>query len=136
MDESVVEDIHEKEPRVDDEEVDVQRALEESLKSMYDVPRGPLLPVVIREPEGCTGAGAGGQGEGHAGPDPGAQDEGQARSNPNKQAEGQAGPDPGNAEASQPMPSPVVHAGSDREHMDLDVADVSSQPPPEQIDEG
>nr|GEV29864.1 retrovirus-related Pol polyprotein from transposon TNT 1-94 [Tanacetum cinerariifolium] len=27
------------------------RALEESLKSMYDVPRGPLPPVVIREPE-------------------------------------------------------------------------------------
>nr|GEZ82422.1 hypothetical protein [Tanacetum cinerariifolium] len=34
------------------------------------------------------------------------------------------------------MPSPVVHAGSDREHIDLDVADVSPQPPPEQIDEG
>nr|GEX56494.1 integrase, catalytic region, zinc finger, CCHC-type, peptidase aspartic, catalytic [Tanacetum cinerariifolium] len=39
------------EPRVDDEEADVQRALEESMKSMYDVPRGPLPPVVIREPE-------------------------------------------------------------------------------------
>nr|GEW15490.1 hypothetical protein [Tanacetum cinerariifolium] len=49
--ESVVEGIHEKEPRVDDEEADVQRALEESLKSIYDAPRGPLLPVVIREPE-------------------------------------------------------------------------------------
>nr|GEW76549.1 retrovirus-related Pol polyprotein from transposon TNT 1-94 [Tanacetum cinerariifolium] len=36
---------------VDDEEADVQRALEESLKSMYDVPLGPLPPVVIREPE-------------------------------------------------------------------------------------
>nr|GFD31979.1 hypothetical protein [Tanacetum cinerariifolium] len=41
-----------------------------------------------------------------------------------------------NAEASQPMPSPVVHAGSDRKHMDLDVVDVSTQPPPEQMDEG
>nr|GFA34118.1 histone deacetylase 14 [Tanacetum cinerariifolium] len=30
---------------------DVERALEECLKSMYDVPRGPLPPVVIREPE-------------------------------------------------------------------------------------
>nr|GEV44092.1 hypothetical protein [Tanacetum cinerariifolium] len=29
----------------------LSRALKESLKSMYDVPRGPLLPVVIREPE-------------------------------------------------------------------------------------
>nr|GFD58240.1 hypothetical protein [Tanacetum cinerariifolium] len=44
-------DVSEKEPQVDDEEADVQRALEESLKSMYDVTRGPLPPVVIREPE-------------------------------------------------------------------------------------
>nr|GEX97900.1 monodehydroascorbate reductase [Tanacetum cinerariifolium] len=51
VDESVAEDIPEKEPRVDDEEANVQRALEESLKSIYDVPRGPLPPVVIREPE-------------------------------------------------------------------------------------
>nr|GEU50788.1 hypothetical protein [Tanacetum cinerariifolium] len=51
VDESVAKDIPEKEPRVDDEEADVQRELEESLKSMYDVPRGPLLQVVIREPE-------------------------------------------------------------------------------------
>nr|GEX32854.1 E-beta-farnesene synthase [Tanacetum cinerariifolium] len=168
------------EPRVDDEEANVQWALKESLKSMYDVPRGPLPPMVIREPESekyqplleVAGKGkekvieeqvahdlltlqtpkkraleeeseedvpeadAGVQGEGQAGPDPGAQDEGQARSNPDEQAEGQAGPDPGDAEASQPLPSPVVHAGSDLEHMDLDVVDVSTQPPPEQIDEG
>nr|GEX03968.1 monodehydroascorbate reductase [Tanacetum cinerariifolium] len=37
----------------------------------------------------------------------------------------QAGPDPGNAKESQPMPSHMVHAGSDREHIDLDVADVT-----------
>nr|GEX28160.1 retrovirus-related Pol polyprotein from transposon TNT 1-94 [Tanacetum cinerariifolium] len=73
------------------------------------------------------GSDEGGQGEGQAGPDPsaqgegktgldaGTQDEGQAGSNPDEQSEGQAGPDPGNAEADeQPMPSPVVHAGSDR----------------------
>nr|GEU35084.1 retrovirus-related Pol polyprotein from transposon TNT 1-94 [Tanacetum cinerariifolium] len=200
-------------------DADMQRALKESLKSMYDVPRGPLPPVVIREPEfgkyqplpEVPGKGkakvteeqvaqdlfdlqkpkrkspvdqyifkrptstptesskhdessslyaelglleskeesqevvpeahAGSQGNGQAGPDPGAQaeghaepalgaqDEGQARSNPNKQSEGQAGPDPGNAGADeQPMSSLVVHAGSDREHMDLGVADVSPQP--------
>nr|GEV89225.1 E-beta-farnesene synthase [Tanacetum cinerariifolium] len=51
LDESVAEGIPEKEPRVDDEEVDVQRALEESLKIIYDAPQGPLPPVVIREPE-------------------------------------------------------------------------------------
>nr|GEW07573.1 reverse transcriptase domain-containing protein [Tanacetum cinerariifolium] len=43
--------IPEKELRFDDEEADVQRALEESLKSIYDAPQGPLLLVVIREPE-------------------------------------------------------------------------------------
>nr|GFD36646.1 hypothetical protein [Tanacetum cinerariifolium] len=53
-----------------------------------------------------------------------------------EQPEGQTGPDPGNAETSQSIPSHVVHAGSDREHMDLDVADVSPPPPPEQMDEG
>nr|GEX93268.1 histone deacetylase 14 [Tanacetum cinerariifolium] len=51
VDESIDEGIPEKEPRFDDEEADVQRALEESLKSVYDAPRGPLPPVVIREPE-------------------------------------------------------------------------------------
>nr|GFB08162.1 hypothetical protein [Tanacetum cinerariifolium] len=84
MDESVAEDVPEKEPRVDDEE-------EESK-------------------EDVLGADAGVQGEGQARSNPGAQDEGQSRSNPDEQAEGQAGPDPGNVEASQPMPSPVVHA--------------------------
>nr|GEV10886.1 retrovirus-related Pol polyprotein from transposon TNT 1-94 [Tanacetum cinerariifolium] len=48
VDESVAKDVPAKEPQVDAE---LQRALEESLKSMYDVPRGPLPPVVIREPE-------------------------------------------------------------------------------------
>nr|GEV55961.1 retrovirus-related Pol polyprotein from transposon TNT 1-94 [Tanacetum cinerariifolium] len=47
--ESIAEGIPEKEPRFDDEEADVQRALEESLKSIYDAPRDPLPPVVIRE---------------------------------------------------------------------------------------
>nr|GFA88541.1 histone deacetylase 14 [Tanacetum cinerariifolium] len=138
---------------------DMQKALEESLKIMYDVPRGLLPPVVIREPESgkyqplpevpgkgkaksdseeesekvMPEADAGGQGEGQAGPDPGAQakgqagpepgaqDEGLAGSNSDEQSKGQAGPDPGNAGADeQPVSSPVVHAGSDREHMDLD----------------
>nr|GEW11912.1 hypothetical protein [Tanacetum cinerariifolium] len=222
----VAEDVPVKEPRVDDEEADVQRALEESMKSMYDVPWGPLPPVVIREPKfgkyqplpevpgkgkgkvteeqvardllnlqtyknkshvdqyifqrrtsipsgssrhdessslyaelGLTdskeeskevipGTDVGGQGKGQARPDPGAQakvqarpdpcaqDEGQAGSNPDEQHKGQAGPDPSNTEASQPMPSLVVHAVLDREHMDLDVADVSTQPLLEQMDEG
>nr|GFB55180.1 hypothetical protein [Tanacetum cinerariifolium] len=52
-------------------------------------------------------------------------------------SEGQAGPDPGNTgNEEQSIPNPVVHAGSDREHMDLDVADVSPQPSTEQLDKG
>nr|GEX66873.1 histone deacetylase 14 [Tanacetum cinerariifolium] len=95
------------------------------------------------------GADEGGQDEGQAGPDPGAQaegqmgsdagarDEGQAGSNPDENSKGQARPDPGNARDDvHSIPSPVVHAGSDREHIDLDVADVSPQPSTEQLDEG
>nr|GFC57934.1 hypothetical protein [Tanacetum cinerariifolium] len=63
--------------------------------------------------------------------------EGQAGSNPDETSEGQAGPDPGNAEARvQSTSSPMVHAGSDREHVDLDVANVSPQSSTEQLYEG
>nr|GFD07594.1 hypothetical protein [Tanacetum cinerariifolium] len=51
VDEFVDEGIPEKEPRFDDEEADVQRALEKSLKSVYDAPRGLLPSMVIREPD-------------------------------------------------------------------------------------
>nr|GEV30432.1 retrovirus-related Pol polyprotein from transposon TNT 1-94 [Tanacetum cinerariifolium] len=119
--------------------ISTPRALEESMKSMYDVPRGPLLPVVIREPEFGKYQPlpeVPGKGKAKAGPDPYAQDKGQAGSNPDEQAEGQARPDPSNVEESHTMPSPMVHARSDLEHMDLDVADVSSHPPPDKMDEG
>nr|GEW55810.1 retrovirus-related Pol polyprotein from transposon TNT 1-94 [Tanacetum cinerariifolium] len=138
------------EPRFDDEEANVQRALEESLKSVYDAPRGPLPPVVIREPESrkyqplpevqgkgkekfifqrrtSTPTEYSGQDESSSlyaelglidnevesdedvvGIDTGVQDEGQAGPNLGEQDEGQAGPNP----------------------------DVSTQPHPEQIDEG
>nr|GEX69096.1 hypothetical protein [Tanacetum cinerariifolium] len=95
------------------------------------------------------GATEGGNDEDQAGPDPGAQaegqtgtdagnlNEGQAGSNLDEMSKGQAGPDPGNAgDKEQSIPSPVVHAGSDREYMDLDVADVLPQPSMEQLDEG
>nr|GEV00527.1 integrase, catalytic region, zinc finger, CCHC-type, peptidase aspartic, catalytic [Tanacetum cinerariifolium] len=50
VDEFVDEGIPEREPRFDDEEADMKRAVEESLKSVYDAHRGPLPPVVFREP--------------------------------------------------------------------------------------
>nr|GEU56965.1 copia protein [Tanacetum cinerariifolium] len=169
------------EPQVAAEDADLQKALEESTKTTYAPPRGPLLPVVIREPEsgkyqplpevpgkgkekvteeqserkesekGMSGTNEGsqGKGEGQAGPDLGAQaegqtgsdvgtqDEGQAGSNPDETSEGQARPDPGNAGAEvQSILSPMVHAGSDCEHIDLDAADVPPQPSTEQLDEG
>nr|GEU45168.1 hypothetical protein [Tanacetum cinerariifolium] len=195
---SVARDAPAKEAQVAAEDADMQKALEESMKTMYAVPRGSLPPVVIREPESgkyqplprvpgkgkakvteeqvahdllsfqkpkkkspadqyifqrrtSTPTGSSGHDEpSHAelgqskskesektGSDAGAQDEGQAGSNPDENSEGQAGPNPSNAGADvQSIPSPVVHAGSDREHMDLDFADVSPQPSTEQLDEG
>nr|GEU44887.1 E-beta-farnesene synthase [Tanacetum cinerariifolium] len=62
----------------------------------------------------------------------GGNDEDQAGTDPGAQAEGHTGTDvdPGNArDEEQSIPSPVVHAGSDREHMDLDVADVLLEDP-------
>nr|GEX92600.1 hypothetical protein [Tanacetum cinerariifolium] len=169
------------------------------MKDAYALPKGPLPPVVIREPDSgkyqplpevpgkgkakvseeqvahdllslqnddesekvVLGVEKGSQDEGQAGPDPNAQakgqtgsdtgaqaegqagsnpdetSEGQAGSNPDEISEGQAGPDPGNAEARvQSTSSPVVHAGSAHEHMDIDVANVSLQPSTEQLYEG
>ncbi|GJX02836.1 retrovirus-related pol polyprotein from transposon TNT 1-94, partial [Tanacetum coccineum] len=43
--------VPDKEPVYGDEEADTQRAIEESLKEVHDAHRGPLPPVVIREPD-------------------------------------------------------------------------------------
>nr|GEU51964.1 monodehydroascorbate reductase [Tanacetum cinerariifolium] len=84
-----------------------------------------------------TGSDAGAQADGQAGSNPDETSKSQAGSNPDETSKGQAGPDPGDAEAKvQSISSPVVHAGSDREHMDLDVANVSPQPSTEQLDDG
>nr|GEV13565.1 hypothetical protein [Tanacetum cinerariifolium] len=188
VDESVAEDIPKKEPRVDDEEADVHRALEESLKSMYDVPRGLLPPVVVREPESgkyqpllkmsgkgkekvteeqvardlltlhtpkkksptdryifqrrtSTPIGSSGHDESsllyaELGLIDNEEESDEDVSGTDAGVQGQAGLNPDDAEASQPLPSPVVHAGSDLEHMDLDVTDVSTQPHPEQMNKG
>nr|GEX21481.1 E-beta-farnesene synthase [Tanacetum cinerariifolium] len=196
---SKAEEVPTVEPQVADEDSDYQKALEESMKAAYALPRGPLPPVVIREPESekyqpllevpgkgkakvteeqvahdllslqkakkkspsdseeeskkvVLGATEGGNDEDQVRPDPRHKmkarreqartdadtlDEGQAGSNPDEMSEGLAGPDPGNAgNEEQSIPSHVVHTGSDREHIDLDVTDVSHQPSMEQLDEG
>ncbi|GKC34967.1 hypothetical protein Tco_1047351 [Tanacetum coccineum] len=52
VDEFVDEGVPADEPRFKDEEADImQKVMEESLKDAYPAPRGPLPPVVIREPE-------------------------------------------------------------------------------------
>nr|GEZ97949.1 histone deacetylase 14 [Tanacetum cinerariifolium] len=48
---SEAEEVPAEEPQVADEDVDFQKAVEESMKDAYALPRGPLPPVVIREPE-------------------------------------------------------------------------------------
>nr|GFC90294.1 hypothetical protein [Tanacetum cinerariifolium] len=119
------------------EDADLSKALEESMKSMYVMPRGLLPSVVIREPESGkyqplsevpgkgkskvtkeqvahdllshAGPDPGAQAEGQTGSDAGAQDECQAGSNPDEISQGQAGPDPGYVGADvQSIPSLVV----------------------------
>nr|GFC15207.1 hypothetical protein [Tanacetum cinerariifolium] len=150
VDESVAEDILEKEPRVDDEEADVARDLltlqapkKKSHADRYIFQRRTSTPTGSSSHDESSSLYAelgltdsdkasdedvprtdvGVQSEGQAGPNPVAQDEGQAGSNPDEQAEGHARPNTGDAEASQPLPSPIVHVGSDLKHMDLDVAE-------------
>nr|GEZ23907.1 hypothetical protein [Tanacetum cinerariifolium] len=170
--ESEAEEVPDEEPQVAEEDADFQKAMEESMKDAYALPKGPLLPVVIREPElgkyqplpevpgkgkakvseeqvahdllnpnaqdeGQTGSDTAAQAEGQARSNPDETSEGQAGSNPDESSKGQARPDLGNAEARvQFTSSPMVHAGSDREYMDTDVANVSLQPSTEQLYEG
>ncbi|GKB71879.1 retrovirus-related pol polyprotein from transposon TNT 1-94, partial [Tanacetum coccineum] len=51
IDEFVDKGVPDKEPVYGDEEADMQRAIEESLKEVHDAHWGPLPPVVIREPD-------------------------------------------------------------------------------------
>ncbi|GJX61198.1 hypothetical protein Tco_0294098 [Tanacetum coccineum] len=95
----------------------------------------PLTDSEMESDEEVPVINAGDQDEGQAGPNPGEQDEGQAGPNPGIQDEGQAGSNPGDAAESQPQPSHGVHARPNREHMDLEATDASSQQKPEQMDE-
>nr|GEW12492.1 retrovirus-related Pol polyprotein from transposon TNT 1-94 [Tanacetum cinerariifolium] len=161
---SEAEEVPTMEPQVADEDADYQKALEESMKSIYAClgirsyqwsSRNPNQENINRSQNEekskkvVLGATEGGNDEDQARPVPGAQakgqmgidagtlDEGQAGSNPDEISEGQAGPNPGNAgNKEQSIPCHVVYAGSDCEHMDLDVADVSPQPSTKQLDEG
>nr|GEV74713.1 monodehydroascorbate reductase [Tanacetum cinerariifolium] len=100
------------EPQVAVEDTDLQKALEESMKTAYALPKGLLPPVVIREPESrkyqplpeVSGKGKAKLTEEESdsedesekfmlGADEGGQDEGQAGPDPGAQAENQTGSD-------------------------------------------
>nr|GEV12900.1 reverse transcriptase domain-containing protein [Tanacetum cinerariifolium] len=199
VDASKAKEVHAEEPRVIDEDVDYLKAVEESMKDSNALSKGPLPPVVIKEPESgkyqplpeVPGKGKAkvteeqvahdllslqkhkktshadryivqrrvskptessfhdeslydvlGQSDSEEesekavlGAEEGGQDKGWI--NPDETSKGQDGPDPGDDEANvKSISSHVVHAGSDREHMDLDVGDVSPQPSTEQLDKG
>ncbi|GJX83121.1 retrovirus-related pol polyprotein from transposon TNT 1-94 [Tanacetum coccineum] len=164
VDEFVDEGVPVNEPRFGDEEADLQKAVEESLKDVHAAHQGPLPPVVIREPEAgkfpplSEVQEKGKEKVGHdessslyaelgltdsetesdeevPGIDAGDQDKGQAGPNPGRQDKGQAGSNPDDAVVFQPQPSHVVHAGPNLEHMDVEVTDTSIQQNPEQMDE-
>nr|GFC65148.1 hypothetical protein [Tanacetum cinerariifolium] len=83
VDEFKDEGVPAEEPRFEDtEDVILQKVLVASMTDAYPSQRGPLAPVVFREPD-----------QGKYKPLP--EEEDQAGSDPGRQAEGQAGPNPG-----------------------------------------
>ncbi|GKE01835.1 hypothetical protein Tco_1389818, partial [Tanacetum coccineum] len=163
VDEFIDEGIPENETRFDDEEADMQRAVEESLKGVHDAHQGPLPPMVFREPDSgrrqplleVQGKGK----EKRRTPAP-IKPSGYAESpslyvelgltdsetesneevlpviKSGVQNEGHAGLNPGDDAESQPQSSLVVHAGPNLKHMDFEATDASTQHNPEQMNEG
>ncbi|GKA94557.1 hypothetical protein Tco_0816595 [Tanacetum coccineum] len=121
VDEFVDEGIPAVETRFGDEEADMRKVVEESLKDAYVAPRGPLPPVVIREPE-----------PGKYEPLP----ETPKKKNSTEQFIFQrctpAPTIPWSHEESSSLH--VVHVGPNLEHMNLEVSDTSPQLNPEQMD--
>ncbi|GJS98686.1 hypothetical protein Tco_0819856 [Tanacetum coccineum] len=189
-DEFIDEGVPATEPRVDDEEAIVQKAMEESMKDAYPAHRGQLPPVVFREPDSgklqplleVQGKGKEKVGEEQAmqvliniqtpkKKNPAEQfifqrrtpttaepsglvessslyaelgltdngiesdEEVSPEMNAQGQEEGQGGTNPGDAGMSQTPSSHVVHAGPNLDHMDLGIAEASSQPNTEQMDD-
>nr|GEU84871.1 hypothetical protein [Tanacetum cinerariifolium] len=89
VDEFVDEGVLKNEPRFDDEKANLQRAVAKSLKDVHPTHRGPLPPVVFREP-----------------------DSGRRQPLP------EGGLDPSDSAESRPLPSQRVHTGSSLDPMD------------------
>nr|GEW73575.1 retrovirus-related Pol polyprotein from transposon TNT 1-94 [Tanacetum cinerariifolium] len=145
------------EPQVAAEDAELQKVLEESMKTTYPTaPLGPLPPVVIREPESIKyqplpevpGKGKAKVTEEQSdseeeskkvvlGDTEGGNDEDRAGPDPGAQAEGQTRTDTGTRDEGQAGSNPnEMSEGQARLDPDLDVADVSPQPSTKQLDEG
>nr|GEW23973.1 retrotransposon protein, putative, Ty1-copia subclass [Tanacetum cinerariifolium] len=137
VDESSAEDVSVEEPAYNEEEANLQRALELSLKEQAERTQGPAR-LVRRTPMLAQASGPAEspsldaelalidnetESNDKVGPNLGVQDEGQARSNRDDD------------EGSQPQSSHVVHVGSNLEPMDLKATDTSHLQNPEQLDE-
>nr|GEV94497.1 hypothetical protein [Tanacetum cinerariifolium] len=145
--ESVAEDAPAKEPQVTAKDANLEKALEESIKSIYDVPRGPLhqwssgnpCQRNINRSQRCQERAKQGRTSEPTGSSRHNESSyvvlGQSDSKEDSEMV-MLGADEGGKDEGQARPDPVVHAGSNHEHMDLDVADVSPQPSTEQLEEG
>nr|GEY60131.1 hypothetical protein [Tanacetum cinerariifolium] len=138
VDEFFDESVPKNAPRFDDEEANLQRAVEESLKDVHATHQGPLLPMVFREPD-----------FGRRQPLPDVQGKGKEKAtranveidteellshteksgeevsntvvlgtDPGGQDENQGGPDPGDSADSRPLPTQEILTGSSLDPMD------------------
>nr|GEU74116.1 hypothetical protein [Tanacetum cinerariifolium] len=125
------------EPRIDDEEADLQRGIELSLKILKQGIKGKGKEKLIDEQvehsllDLNTTKKKSDADQELTEINFRVQDEGHARSNPGKQDKGQAGSNLGNAVVFPPKPRHVVHAGPNLKPMDLAVSDASTQQNPE-----
>nr|GEU97193.1 copia protein [Tanacetum cinerariifolium] len=117
--EFVYEGVPGKEPAYDDEEANLQRDLELSLKEQEKQGPARLVRHNYMPTEPSRHAKSPSLDEEVPEINVGDQDEGQVGPNPGKPGKGQVGPNPGSAAESQPQPSHVVHVGLNLEHMDL-----------------
>nr|GEZ70203.1 hypothetical protein [Tanacetum cinerariifolium] len=114
VEEPIAEDVSVEEPVYNEEEANLQWALELSLKEQAERTQGPARPMVIMK-----------------------FDSGRIQPLPDVQGKGKnkAGSNPGDAAESQPQSSHVVHARPNREHIDLEDTDASTRQNPKQMDE-
>ncbi|GJU46997.1 hypothetical protein Tco_1204263 [Tanacetum coccineum] len=137
--------VPDKEPLYGDEEANTQREIKESLKEVHGAHRGPLPPVVFREPDSRKFQPLL-EVQGH--------DESSSRTSTQTEPSGhdessslyaELGLTDSETESdeevlpviqtSQHQSSHVVHAGPNLEHIDFEVIDTSIQQNPEQMDE-